>query len=672
MTQQQNKRPAAARIQSSLRRQRRILLIAVIVTVALAVGLALTTFFTGREPFYDPADDTKYYVVQRDGAFVMIDKDGELLRKTEGANFVTAAGTIVNVDKKTGECTVVAKVLVEGEETSKFNSGSNTYDVLLFPILERADISGIEIVNKSGTISIGKIVSKDGVECFVLKNRPDLEIGSSLLFATLINCTGYTQTLMRLDQEKVDQLGYAEYGLDKEDVYFVITDMKGKSHKVIIGDEIPSGAGYYARYNGRNAVYVLREFSGETEYNSTFEKCLLTSTEEDYVVAPGSSHNVTSSNYVDVTGFKIYNSENRGKPFVEFSYSGSIDKRRNTYYSNIPYVADGGMKGYTINSITVDDCLYSLYELKPDHVVALGDNDRTESLNEWLKPYGLDVDSYAYRICYTLNLARTYDSTTGKDVISKETGQEYHEILISKKQDNGFYYMYNICYNWDPETSSFSKMAVGYDMVVAVTAKQIQFLTWDFDQWINTTIFSGHISYIKEVAISIKPGDSIFPTGLNKVLYLDNSESLVKEPSNTAGVPTNKLVVRDNNGIVVDTEQFRSFYLTLLYTGLADYSSLSEAEKEAYRASGAEGAYMSIKMTYELFEYDYDKKDYIPTGEVIVKEYCFYKSARYPREVYTTQNGIGDFYIVRSRIDKVISDLNRLYTGETIVPDAPF
>ena len=55
-----------------------------------------------------------------------------------------------------------------------------------------------------------------------------------------------------------------------------------------------------------------------------------------------------------------------------------------------------------------------------------------------------------------------------------------------------------------------------------------------------------------------------------------------------------------------------------------------------------------------------------------MKEYCFYKSARYPREVYTTQNGIGDFYIVRSRIDKVISDLNRIYTGETIVPDAPF
>lgn len=670
MTKTNHNRPAAARVQSALRRQRRILLIAVIVTVVLAVALALTTFFTGRDPFFDPVDNTKYYVVRREGSFVLVDTDGEILRKTEASNFVTATGTIVNVDKSTGKCTVVATVLVEGDETTKFNSSTYEYDVLLYPILERAQIKSIEIVNKNGKISIGRLVDKDGVVSFVLQNRPDLEIGGSILFATLINCTGYTQTLMRLDPDRA--LGYEEYGLDDEDVYFVITDTDGKSHKVIVGDEVPAGTGYYARYEGRDAIYVLREFSSETEYNSTFKKSVVESRQEDYVVAPNSSHNVTASNYFDVSSFKIYNAENRTKPFVEFSYSGSIEKRRNTYYANIPYVAEGGMGGYTVDSITVDDCLYALQQWQGDHVVAIGDSTREGDLNEWLKAYGLDTDSYAYRFSYILNLARTYNSETGKDVISKEKDQEYHEVLVSKKQEDGFYYVYNICYTWDPETSSYSKRAPGYDMVVAMAPNQVQFLTWDLDHWIDSSLFGGHIAYLTEVAISIKPGDSTFPTGLSKILYLDNSASMAQGPSNAGGVPTNKLEIRDNNGVLLDTDQFKSLYSSMFYTTLADYSSLTEAEQEAMKASGAEGAYMSIKMIYKLFTYDSKKQEYVYTGESIVKEYCFYKSALYPREVYVTVNGMGDFYVVRSRIDKLVADINRLYTGETIVPENPF
>ncbi len=670
MTDNRNKQPAAARIQSSLRRQRRILLIAVITTAVLAIALAVTTFFVNRDPFFDPVDNAKYFVVRENDTFVLKDENGKTLPKSDATNYVTAAGTIVNVDRSTGECTVVAAVEVEGDETVSFNSGSNKYDVLLFPALVRDRIKSIEIKNKNGTISIGRLVADDGTVSFVLKNRPDLEIGGTVLFATLINCTGVTRTLMRLDPAKVAELGLSEYGLDTEEVYFIITDTDGKSHKVIVGDETPSGTGYYARYEGRDAVYVLREFESETEYNSTFKKSVL-GKEEDFVVARSTSHMITNSNYFDVTGFKIYSSQNPGTPFVEFSYSGSIEKRRGTYYSNIPYVADGGMKGYTIDSITVDDCLYSLMALSPDHVAALGDSSRTESLDEWLKPYGLDAGSYAYRMTYTLNLARTYNSATGKDVISDETEREYHEILVSKKQENGFLYVYNICYTWDPETSSFAKPAVGYDMVVAVAPQQLQFLEWGLDKWIDGNIFGGHISYLSQVAINIKPGDSTFPTGFSKILYLDNSASLTQAPSNNGGVPTGKLVIRDNNGQVLDTEAFKDLYASLLYTALTDYSSLTDTQKQACIDSGLEGAYVSIVMTYDLFVYNSQTKKYESTGEVITKEYCFYKSPLYPREAFLTMNGVGDFYIVRSRVDKIVADIYRFYNNEPIVPDAP-
>ena len=148
---QQNTNRSVVRIKTALQRQRRIVLYLLIAVAILGVALGLTLFFTSRTPFIDPTDGTKYYVAKKDDVYVLKTTDGEVLPTTSGGNYVTAAGTIVYIDDNTGEFSTVAAVLVEDGETVKFDSFEGKYDVLLYPLLERAAIASIEVHNQNGS-----------------------------------------------------------------------------------------------------------------------------------------------------------------------------------------------------------------------------------------------------------------------------------------------------------------------------------------------------------------------------------------------------------------------------------------------------------------------------------------------------------------------------------------
>ncbi|MBQ9802834.1 MAG: DUF4340 domain-containing protein [Clostridia bacterium] len=684
---EQNTNRSVVRVKSALARQRRTLLYLLIAVALLGVAFGLTLFFTSRTAFYDPTDGTKYYVAKEDGLYVLKTTSGEVLSTTEGGNYVTLAGTIVYVDDETGAHSTVAAVLSEDGDVVKFDTSTTSYDVLLYPLLERANISEIEVHNENGSFKFIKILYKDpdtGEETtkFIIDGREDIPVDQSIIFATLIYCTGNTRTLLRLDTNRVKELGYAEYGLPEDTAnatrYFVITAMDGTKHKVILGDEVPSGDGYFARYEGRDAVYVLSELTA-SDYNKTYADALFGKV-EDYVTPPTASDNMESSNYFDITDFKLYKNgaptaeelQNGGKkPFIAFSYRGSIDLRYNTYYASIPYTTDGDLSGYSINSYRVDDCLYTLYTWMPDFVAELGTTkDMADAdINEWLKPYGLDNDSYPYRVTFTFNKDRTYNSETGKDVI-KKADQEKHIILISDKQEDGYYYAYNICYVYDEATKDFTKPADGYNMIVALSEEQLGFLFFTEKDWISYDLFTGHIAYMEEMYIKIAPGlADKYPEGYEETFSLDNSDTLAylaTQDAATSQLTADKVVVRDSAMKALNAKQFKTFYSSLLYTTCSGYSSLSEEKKESYIASGAEGAALVIRIKYVLRELNEDTGYYEETGEVIVREYCFYEDLSYPRQYFTTVNGVGDFYTVSSRVKKVINDIMKLYgTPET-------
>ena len=686
MTQVTKKETAIARAQSALRRKRRNLVIATAVVVLLAIALGVVLYLTSRTAFIDPTDGSKYYIVKvkkekeeilsetdTKHKYVMEDEEGELLPKTEEGNYVTRAGTIVYVDAKTGAYSTVAAVLVEDGETVKFNYSSYAYDVLLYPRLERKDIETITVHNEKDSFTVKRVDMDKENYSFYLDSRPDFTIDRSIMLTTLIQCAGNTRTLLRLDTERVKEIvaknpdGYrGEYGLPNEGeeatCYFTITATDaagGKTHKVIIGNEIPSGQGYYARYEGRDAIYVLTNLTA-TEFNGSFADALF-GTEEDYVDPVGASWEMTTSNYFDVTDFYIHK-KGEAKPLVAFSYTGSITARQNTYYESIPYVALGDLKEYGVNSYRIDDCLYRLYSWAPTRVVKLLSGEAGD-YNEALREFNLDADSYLYEINFDLHKSRTYDSKTGVENDPKDNW-ERHRILISEK--DGHYYMFNMGYNYNPESGEFDKMADGYLMVVEIEEKQLDFLFWTLGDWTATELFMGNIAYLTELSVKIKGGEGNYKDDFRKTFYLDNSKTLEKLAETTPSNPmisSSELVVRDDKGSM-DTEQFRLFYGMLLNTNLIDRSALTEAEKEQHRASGTEGAALVIKVKYVLLKYDAETNTYYETGEIIERELCFYRSYG-TRQVYVTVNGVGEFCILRSRLEKMISDVDKLYHPET-------
>lgn len=700
MTEQKN-RPAIFRCKTALARKRRNLLIALISVALLAVLLAIVLYVTSIITFEDPVDGAEYRIERvkktdeeiaaekgddeekevEKYKYVMLNGQGEILPTTEEGNYITAAGTLVYVNAKTGAYSTVAAVLSEDGDTVQFNKSSSSYDVLLYPLLQRDNIAEITVHNKNDTFTISKIIVTEGgqeVEKFVLSERVDLVVSDTPLFATLVYCTGNTRTMMRLDTNKVKELGYAEYGLPDDpanaDLYFEITDEAGTKHKVVIGDTVPSGDGYYVRYAGRDAVYVLYELAA-SEYNGTSQEAL-NARAEDFVVAPSGSYNMEQGNYFDVTDFKIFEGQS-GKPKIDFSYTGSIEKRNDTYYSNIPYVSSGDVAGYTINSYRVDDCLYQLYTWAPDAVVSLGTADETD-VNAWLAEYGLDTNSYAYRMEYIFNIARTYDKATDDDTPLRKN-QEKHMILVSQKQTEGeyegYYLVYMLCYAWNAKDKAFTSVVQGYNMIVAIDEAQLNFLFWDSEAWVSREIFSGQIAYMEEMRIKIAPGDyaGVYSNGYEARFDIDNEESLKdlmgsNATGSNAQISSDKMIVRDmtRNGLVIDTMQFKRFYSFLLYTSASDKSTLTEDEKQAYAASGESGAWLTIYMRYELRERNPETGYYDKTGEVVERTYCFYYSYKDPtRQAYTTINGAGDLYTLTTRVNEIIKNVEKLYHPET-------
>ena len=375
---------------------------------------------------------------------------------------------------------------------------------------------------------------------------------------------------------------------------------------------------------------------------------------------------------VDVTDLKVIRADEPDKPVIQFSYSGSIDKRTNTFYAGYPYVTTGAMQGYYIDSIRADTILYQLYTWAPSRVVALEQEDMdAETFAAWMDRYGVGLTTHAYELDFTFNIDRTYDAATDKDNIRK-LDQEKHTILISPLQEDGTYNVYNACMLYNTETGAFDKIAPGYRMVVAIPKEQMNFLLWDAIDWVEPRIFSDYIAYCDRITVHVAAGNGTFPAGRDVTFYLDNSASLEIDTQQSESVSTDAMVVRDDQNTVLDTYQFKLFYKSLLYTALTGSSSLTEAEQQALIDSGTEGATLAVTLHFRPLKYNSTTKRYEETGETIEKTYCYYTSYTYPREAFTTLNGVGEFYTVRTRVEKVIRDLGRLYAGETIDPMATY
>ena len=122
--------------------------------------------------------------------------------------------------------------------------------IQMFDQVTSDKVQSLYVHNSYGTY---ELVRKD--DSLVLKGHENLLLDAEKLAQAIVNA-GYTLSTYNA---KVTEEDFAKYGLapGESDNYYVLTSTAGKRYTVYIGDRTLAGDGYYARYEGRDAMYVL-------------------------------------------------------------------------------------------------------------------------------------------------------------------------------------------------------------------------------------------------------------------------------------------------------------------------------------------------------------------------------------------------------------------------------
>lgn len=522
---------------SMLKRQKIAVTVLSIVCVLLVAVLLVVNEVVSWKPFNDyyikdgQRYSERYYVKKTGGTYKVFDKDGKAVRQNEYGYFIVASENQYRLDQETGEITLYA-VVDDGTLESTELLGVKGM-VLIFPQLEQKNIYSISI---SGGKNTPYRFYKDA------SGAVQIEIAGSLtsanveydqeLFASLCVSTGYTITSKKLDltsaqstvpRKEDGSVNYAEFGLENRydeegnliysPVTYTICDLATNefgeviqgnlSYTVIVGDKTLPEGGYYARLEGRDAIYIL---------GSTIEDTALKPIEA--LVVPRVIYPMSLSSYMSVKNFLLsqvnvqaedIKTEISEGMIVSFSFLDLL-ARTNTMNLSRPYInldleSDTWMEGYDINDEKMSKMLELLSQMEIERCCQLGLGDpqkEDERFLATLKKYNLDGEIWVL-----------YLDSPETDENGTVTGYLENEVWISPKTADGTYYM-----------ASFL-----YDMVVEVDQYYLSFLEWELNAWYYPNFFSENINIMSKLNITVGGKDYNFTLDNQmSYFYYENSE----------------------------------------------------------------------------------------------------------------------------------------------------
>lgn len=526
----------------TLMQRRKTAIIALIVAIALLIPSAVfVSFLVKTYPYYD-TDGTKYWLKYRSGEFALYDTDGNRLAKDpEYGYFVTDSGTLVSVDASSG---AVKEIIIPDTEDGEVNNEDYPTRLMIFPHLPKDKIMAIDVVNSEGSFTFHRynpITEKvDAKSDFVIKEAPFATFDQQK-FATLYVDAGYTIVTQKIQDPIKDRESgeYYEYGLAPETrvdedgneyeylpAYYIVTDTDGNRHKIIVGDELVDGSGYYVQYvdiSGetevkRDAVYVLGTTVGST----------MLAPVEDFV-SPTLVYPMTLNTYLTVRNFlATQRDDTQGdgrRDLVGFSFVSEEDRKGTILESYSYRFGLDSFGGYLPDPDDVQICLENIYQTDVEGVVKLAPT------NDDLVKYGLAVESvdadgkktYEYESEYSISF--DYDVLDENEKYSTTIRQV---VLISEPNEDGNYYTYTLVYDG---TSDANEFLYSFDMVLEVKGYAFDFLNWDAHRWINGRFMSLPIPYCEEIKVEAPSYWAQF--------ILDNSESVQEEKLNTNNLKVN-------------------------------------------------------------------------------------------------------------------------------------
>ncbi len=386
--------------------------------------------------------------------------------------------------------------------------------VLMFDQIERNNIQSIEVSNSKGNY---KFFYDSEKKDFFIEDYLNAPYNKETI-ASLITHAGYPVTMTRVT-EKAEDL--SEYGLAESDdpAYYILTARDGKTHKVYIGNMIPTGAGFYTKYDGRDAVYVT---------TSSIAQTLLGAVEN--LITPMLFIPPTQSDYFLVKDLILVKNS---KPFIKITSESKPEKTADgkEYEEFLDYKMEYPTE-YSV-STNYDLMLQGFMELYGNSVLALGKDDELISDNI-LEKYNLKKP--AYEIFFTHN------------------GIE-NNILISEKTEDGIYYAYSLLFN----------------VICDIPEDLFNFLEWELMDFIDKPLLQYNINDISSITVTAKDFEETF------ILYTSEGETTTNPVTGVTTTTTDLQVkLKSNNTYIAEPKYFRQFYMGLLTTNLVTYADVED------------------------------------------------------------------------------------------------
>lgn len=564
-----------ARATLLLRRKRAIIASLIVFAALIAVWVIISPYLNTTT--ITDADGVSYKIKFKQGVYSLYDaRDVEITRESEYNYYVTENGTLIDLDNATGSYKIIAVPDTESGEAI----GGTQNNVLIFPSIEKKNIFSIEAHNPSGDVTF--------IRYNVLNNKPDpaadfIIEGAPLTpydqeaFAEFYVSAGYPLTSQKISAPIKDERGeFSEYGLVSETrvnaegeeylytpAYYVITDVEGNKHKLIIGDMLVSGTGYYVQYvalNGeretkRDAVYV---------YSAAMAEPLLMSAKQ--LASPTIVQDINMNNYFDVQNFDLYRYDEEGNEenVVGFTFS-DLESRNLTVYASKPFVFDNeALKLFTPNDDIIFDALSNFYNTEFQGIAALIPTD-DDFVTYGLAKYVTDEEGNT-----DIKLTPTYAIRFESDLY--DTGNPIvQHLLISKKNEAGNYYVFTIFYD-----ANSGELLFDTNMIAEVKGHCLDFVEYDATKWTRSTYFDTNIAFCDTLKVETERYSATFK--------LDNSASDMSQKIDSSGI---KISASDSEGNDIDAfssltvTDTQGFVWTITPAGIAVYNSKGQAAQIA-------------------------------------------------------------------------------------------
>ncbi len=419
--------------------------------------------------------------------------------------------------------------------------------IAMFPHIQMKDIKSVEVHNSYGVFHC--VQAEAGTETFNVEEHPMAPISSEALSSFMVDA-GYTIVERRVT-EKCEDLSL--YGLAESDdpSYYILTDSSNNVHKVYIGKELPSGKGYYARYDGRDVVYVLK--------SNTIASTVLSPATALISPILGYPMDQTAVTMLEnVIMFK------NGEPFINITYTDDPDD---------PYALSAYEMIYPANYLVNDDnysliMLASFAQLKGYTVLAAGSPENQLITDEALmREYGFfDIENPPYELYYN------------SDGILPTV------IAFAPSGIDGYYFAYSYL----------------YDIIVLIETEAVEYLDWDLIKFINSALFAEYITDVSEISVSAS--EFIYN---GKKYNIDERFSIKYDEDNDTldcyAYSTQKLI----SGTTPDVNFVQGFYGTALRMHMQGYIKSEGVDVDAEVAKG-EYAKMTVKKNDgEVLEYKF-------------------------------------------------------------------